>query len=175
MLNAIEKDNFFRKYFKLKKFKKWDFFFENGPNSSTGNAERSKSEEFATTKPTQEPMEVSAKENRKLPYWDDHSWALEQLDKSEDIQWFELDHVKDYYETLGGIYLAKFIDKYKNLKMIEEKQPYTHSSSTKYDHSRSRWKGFKSCRNTRKAENLQGREDIEMGKRNIKIQLWFPR
>ena len=69
-------------------------------------------------------------ENRKLPYWDDHSWALEQLDKSEDIQWFEFDHVKDYYESLGGIYLAIFMDKYKNLKMIEEKQPYTHSSST---------------------------------------------
>ena len=31
MLNAIEKDNFFRKYFKLKKLKKWDFFSRTAP------------------------------------------------------------------------------------------------------------------------------------------------
>ena len=86
-------------------------------NACTGNTEQSESGKFATTEPSQENC------------WDEHSWALEQLDKSEDTQWFELDHVKNYYESLGGIYLAKFTEKYENVKMIEEEKLYTNSTS----------------------------------------------
>ena len=95
----------------------------------TENAEQFESEDFIT-EPSQELSNVSAKEDGKLPYWDEDSWALEQIKHSEDVQWFELDHVKDYYESLGGVYLTKFIEKFQNLKMIGDEKLYTISSST---------------------------------------------
>ena len=54
--------------------------------------------------------------------WNEEAWALEQINKSENIQWFESEHVYDYYMDQGGEILKRFIEKFQQLKNPETEE-----------------------------------------------------
>ena len=61
-------------------------------------------------------------EDQEVKYWNEESWALEQIDVNGDLDWFESEHVKEYYADQGGKILTKFIEKFKQLRKAETEE-----------------------------------------------------
>ena len=49
-------------------------------------------------------------------------WAMQMIEKQESTEWFELPNTKKYYTSHGGALLRNFIEKYKQVKKLEDEK-----------------------------------------------------
>ena len=59
------------------------------------------------------------KQNQTVQFWNEDVWAVDQINSATDINWFEMEHVKEYYTQQGGEILKKFIEKYRMMRKAE--------------------------------------------------------
>ena len=55
-------------------------------------------------------------------------WAMKLIDEHQDIEWFELPNTKAYYTRHGGGLLRMFIEKFKQVKKLEEEKRFRDST-----------------------------------------------
>ena len=75
------------------------------------------------------------KQTQAVLFWDEDVWAVDQINSTNDINWFEMEHVKEYYTQQSGEILKKFIEKYKTLKkaVTEKEKDLRLASSSAYE------------------------------------------
>ena len=75
------------------------------------------------------------KQTQAVLFWDEDVWAVDQINSTNDINWFEMEHVKEYYTQQSGEILKKFIEKYKTLKkaVTEKEKDLWLASSSAYE------------------------------------------